>query len=90
MKGGIQMKQKDQYVGTRRAWDKRYLITVSTHILRKDKIALEEYCHRNHTTPYNLLKSYLNDLVTLAKIEQAQEYIELCRRGETSSSFIPD
>lgn len=79
-KGGIHTKQKDQYVGTRRAWDKRYLITVSTHIRRNDKIALEEYCHRHHTTPYHLLSAYLQDCITNAKLEQAKAVIEICEK----------
>lgn len=68
-KGGIHTKLKDPYVGTRRAWDKRYLITVSTHLLREDKDALMKYCRAHNTTPYHLIRSYLMDCVTLAKLE---------------------
>ena len=68
-KGGIDTKHKDPYVGTRRAWDRRCLITVSTHILKEDKEALQKYCRKHGTSPYHLLRAYLMDCVSLARLE---------------------
>ena len=83
MKGGIHTKQKDIYVGTRRAWDKRYLITVSTHLRREDKVALDDYCRTHDTTPYHLLRSYLTDCINLARYERAKATMELLETSVT-------
>ena len=83
MKGGIHTKHKDAYVKTRRTWDKRYLITVSTHLRREDKTALEDYCRTHDTTPYRLLRSYLMDCIGLAKYEKAKAVVELMETSVT-------
>ena len=64
---------KDPYKGTKSAWDKRCLITVSTHLKRTDRAFLDDYCKRHGTTPYRLLRAYLMDCISLAKMENAKQ-----------------
>ena len=66
-------KHNDPYWQTKNAWDKRCLITVSTHLKLTDRAFLDDYCKRHNTSPYKLLKSYLLDCVALAKLEAAEQ-----------------
>ena len=68
----ILAKKTDPYAKTKNGWDKRCLITVSTHLKLSDKMFLDAYCRRHGTTPYRILKSYLMDCIQLAKMDIAK------------------
>lgn len=40
-------------------WDKRHLVTVSTHLTRRQWEALRRICARNHVTVYAIVREFL-------------------------------
>lgn len=44
-------------------WDRRHLITVSTHLTRKQRDSLCKICNRQHVTVYALVRDFLLDYI---------------------------
>lgn len=52
-------------------WDKRYLVTVSTHLTRREYEILQGCCAALGTKPYAIIRDYLREY-----IRQAQNRME--------------
>jgi|GEM_PF-3132614 len=40
-------------------WDRRHMVTVSTHLTRRQWQTLRKVCERNHVTVYALVRDFL-------------------------------
>ena len=47
-------------------WDRRHLVTVSTHLNDRDYDLLRAACRADCTTPYKLVRDFLQDYIEAA------------------------